>query len=155
MIGRDDFFDPVKVAGDTILQSDEETGIFNEFFLVVNEKPIDVVDLSVTYLEDKSLHTVQKSIPVNQYKTKNNYTFPVKGVWQVSGNYDCWGAHRTQYSMEFALDVVQLDAQFKNTYNDDMSDEDYVHFGQPILAIADGEVVDCFNDSQISYQMFS
>lgn len=63
--------------------------------------------LSVFFLQDEKSSVQQVRIPVIEYKTKNKYTFPAKGVWQVNGNYDCIGAHRTQYSMKFAFGICQ------------------------------------------------
>lgn len=149
MIGTERFWDVEKLSISSTLEPNQQTGILNEFFLVVHNKPIDELILSISYFQAGELITQQKSIPVVEYKTKNNYTFPAKGVWQVNGNYDCIGAHRTQYSMEFAFDIGQLNSDSRFVYKDDMKDEDYVGFGKDILAIADGEVVDCFSDCRI------
>lgn len=144
MIGKERFWNIENLSTGSTLQPNKETGILNEFFIVVYNKPIDEVVLAISYFQDEELIIERKSIPVIQYKTKNNYTFPVKGVWQVNGNYDCLGAHRTQYSMEFAFDLGKIDTD--TMYE---KDEDYSWFGKDILAIADGEVVECFNDTKL------
>lgn len=149
MIGTANFWESDKLSDIPILESNQETGILNEFFLIVYNKPVDELVLSVSFLQGDTLATEQQSIPVFQYKTKNSYTFPAKGVWQVNGNYDCIGAHRTQYSMEFAFDITQMNSESKISYKDVMKNEDFIGFGKDILAIADGEVVDCFNDTRL------
>jgi hypothetical protein len=144
MVGREKFWDIEKLSEGINLQPNQEIGILNEYFIVIYPKPIDQVILSVEHWKGSELLTEQRTIPVIAYQTKNAYTFPVKGVWQVNGNYDCYGAHRTQYSMEFAFDLGKVDTD--TVYE---KDEDYIWFGKEILAIGDGEVVECFNDATL------
>jgi len=149
MIGTESFWNSNEVSKKPTLLPNQEIGILNEFFLVVYNKPVDEVVLAISFLQGGELITQQICIPVIEYQTKNDYIFPAKGVWQINGNYDCIGAHRTQYSMGFAFDIAQLNAESKLVYKDDMQDEDYIAFGKDILAIGDGEVVDCFNDTKL------
>lgn len=149
MIGTEQFWDVDKLSISSTLQANQETGILNEAFLIIYKKPIDELILSISFFQDGQLNTQRECIPVIQYKTKNNYTFPTKGVWQVNGNYDCVGAHRTQYSMEFAFDICQMNSDSLIVYKNGMKDEDFIAFGEDILAIADGEVIDCFNDCRL------
>jgi|GEM_PF-5415122 hypothetical protein len=46
--------------------------------------------------------------------------------------------------MEFAIDLGKIDAD-----SDFERDEDYCWYGEDILAISDGEVVSCFNDTTL------
>lgn len=144
MIGKEKYWNVENLSDDIIMKTGQEIGILNEFFLVVYHLPIDELTISVSYYKDDELITDKRSIPIVQYKTKNQYTFPVKGVWQTNGNYDCLGAHRTQYSMEFAFDLGKVDTDTKFE-----RDEDYCWYGEDIHAIADGEVVSCFNNTKI------
>ena len=144
MIGKEKFWNIENLSGGVILKPNQEIGSLNEFFIVVNQIPIDEVTISVFYEKNEEIMTKKYSIPVMEYETKNRYTFPVKGVWQINGNYDCIGAHRTQYSMEFAFDLGKIDVD--STYE---HDEDYCWFGEDILAIADGEIVSCFNEATL------
>ena len=149
MIGREGFWECDMLSSSPTLLSNQETGIINEFFIVVCNSCVSELIFSVCYLDGKSLKSEKQRIPVIEYKTKNNYIFPLKGSWQINGNYDCIGAHRTQYSMEFAMDFGQLNENAMVVYKQDMADEDYQAFGKEILAIADGEVIDCFNDTKL------
>lgn len=144
MIGKEKFWNLENLSDDIIMKPNQEIGILNEFFIVVYHMPIDEVIISVSYDKNEECITEKHSIPVIQYETKNRYTFPVKGVWQVNGNYDCLGAHRTQYSMEFAFDLGKVDTD--SNYE---RDEDYCWYGEDILAIADGEIVSCFNEAKL------
>jgi len=136
-----------KITGSTELLPGKETAIVNEFFIVVNKPVVDDIRLRICYAQDGNKCEQQASVPVVDYKTKNDYIFPVKGIWQVNGNYDCIGAHRTQYSMEFAIDLGQLNQEGMCVWKDEMKDDDFLAYGKDILAIADGEVIDCFHDA--------
>jgi len=131
-----------------ILLSGEEVLIRNEHFSVLNNMAVDMLDIKVCYKqrgEEKSEHLF---VSVVNYKTPNNYIFPVKGGgWQINGNYDCLGAHRipAMASMEFAIDLGLLNSDSKYEWNDSMKNEDALCYGQEIIAIGDGEVVDCYN----------
>jgi hypothetical protein len=126
----------------------KEVIIRNEHFFIVNESAVDILDIRMYYKQngvDKSEHI---AVQVINYKTQNNYIFPVRGGgWQVNGNYDCLGAHRipAPASMEFALDLGLLNSESIYKWNDGMKNEDALCYGQEIIAIGDGEVVDCYN----------
>jgi hypothetical protein len=148
-LGTEKFWNTGKLADSVVLEPGQETGIGNEFFLVVFEIPADELVISVCYAQGAQSRMAQVKLPLIQYQSRNQYIFPVKGVWQINGNFDCISAHRTQYSMEFAMDMCQMNSDCLITYKPDMKNEDYIHYGKDILAIADGEVMDCFNDCQI------
>jgi len=146
LIGREMFWDYNELSEHVILLPNQETGIINEFFIVICENPINELNIIVSYIENGVLKTAEKHIPVIEYRTKNKYIFPAAGVWQIYRNYDSIGAHRTQYSMEFAFDIGQLNPDSLFVYKSKMEDEDFVHFGKDILAIAGGIVVESYNN---------
>jgi|GEM_PF-4920840 hypothetical protein len=80
MIEKERFWDLENLSDDIIMKSNQETGILNEFFIVVYHIPIDKVIISVCYYKSEEFITEKHSLPVMQYETKNQYTFPVKGV---------------------------------------------------------------------------
>lgn len=147
MLGSSILWKPEKTTGSCVLSANEELAVINEFFIVVNKRPVDALGIKIHYRQNEEEKYEYLSIPVMTYKTKNEYIFPVKGVWQVNGNYDCIGAHRSQHSMEFAIDLGQLNHDGMCQWKDDMKDEDFLAYGKDIVAIGDGEVVDCFNDA--------
>lgn len=148
-LGNERFWDTENLADTLVFQANQETGIWNEFFLVVYDLPADELVILVTYIQGNQSRTVETKLPLIQFKSRNDYIFPVKGIWQINGNYDCICAHRTQYSMEFAMDMCQMNRESLIAYKPDMKNEDYVHYGKDVLAIADGEVMDCFNNCRI------
>ena len=147
MLGSSISWNPEKTKASRMLSPNEEIAIINEFFIVINKRPVDMLGIRVLFKENAEEKDQYLSVPVINYKTKNEYIFPVKGVWQVNGNYDCLGAHRTQYSMEFAIDLGQLNQDGMFEWKENMKDEDYIDYGKEIRAIGDGEVVDCFRDA--------
>lgn len=147
MIGSSLSWDLGRLTGTRELPPGEEAALVNEFFLAVSRLAVDSLTVETIWLEGGLEKREQVTIPVIFYRTKNAYTFPVRGVWQVNGNYDCLCAHRTQYSMEFAIDLGQLYPDGMFAPKADMRDEDYIAFGKEVLAIGDGVVTDCFNQA--------
>jgi len=135
----------------------EEPVVRNEHFHVVSKLPVDTLDIKINYIQDDKMKEEKIRVHVINYKTKNEYIFPVRGGgWQVHGNYDCIGSHRipAPASMEFAIDLGQLDSKNKVNYewNNEKKNEDAPHYGQEIIAIGDGEVVDSYNNAD--WQIF-
>lgn len=133
---------------DCVLLPEEKAIIHKEHFHIVNETIIDMLEVKVCYKQGNEEKSEQCKIDVVSYKTQNSYIFPVKGAaWQIQGNYDCLGAHRlpAPASMEFAIDLSLLNSESKYEWNDSMKNEDAICYGQEIIAIGDGEVVDCYN----------
>lgn len=131
-----------------ILMPGEEAIIRKEHFSIISESAVDMLDIKMCYKQSGEKRSEHSTIQVVNYKTQNNYIFPVKGGgWQVNGNYDCLGAHRipAPASMEFAIDLGLLNSESKYEWNDSMRNEDALCYGQEIIAIGDGEVVDCYN----------
>lgn len=135
------------LSGSTVLQPGEEAAVINEFFIVVAKTAADLLGIRAEYRQASKKQSAQQSVPVVDYRTSNAYRFPVKGVWQVNGNYDCYGAHRSQYSMEFAIDLGRLNGDGLSIWHPGMRDDESPNYGQEIFAVGDGEVVDAFHDA--------
>lgn len=133
-----------------ILLPGKETIICKEHFSIVSKSAVDKLDIKICYKQNGELRSDHLEINVVNYKTQNNYIFPVRGgAWQINGNYDYLGAHRipAPASMEFAIDLGLLNSENKYEWNDSMKSEDAFCYGQEIIAIADGEVMDCYNSA--------
>jgi len=131
-----------------ILSPGEEAIIRKEHFSVLCNLAVDMLDIKVYYKQNREKRSEHLTVPVVNYKTQNNYIFPVRGGgWQVNGNYDCLGAHRipAMASMEFAIDLGLLNSESKYEWDDGMKNENALCYGQEIVAIDDGEVVDYYN----------
>lgn len=145
-LGEDGFWNPECYTDSVEMKPNQETGIFNEYFIEIYDKVIDELVIKVNYLQCGEEYVEELKIPLIQYKNKNQYIFPLKGSISTCGNYNTLPDHRQHYSMEFAFDMAQYNVDQKLCYKENMCDEDYVVYGKDVLAIADGEVVDCYYD---------
>jgi hypothetical protein len=149
-LGEDGFFNPQEYSNSTLLKSNQETGIFNEYFVVVYTEVIDKLSIVVIYIMDEQEYKEELTIPLIHYKNKNDYIFPLKGCFSTCGNYNNLLDHRQHYSMEFAVDMAQYNVDQKLFFKENMQEEDHIIYGKEILAIADGEVMDCYNDFPVT-----
>jgi hypothetical protein len=140
-LGQENFWNPELTTRSVNMTLNQETGIYNEYFVVVYSKVIDELIIKVNYIKDEEEYIEELKLPLIQYKNKNEYIFPLKGSISTVAHYNSLMDHRQHYSMEFAFDMAQLDADQKLCFKDNMSKEDYTIYGKDILAIADGEVV--------------
>lgn len=147
MLGSSTSWSLETLTGSPRLLPGEETGFVNEFFIVVAKTPVDRLGIRADYIQADERKTECAAVPVVNYRTPNTYNFPVRGVWQVNGNYDCYGAHRSQYSMEFAIDLGKLNPEGLSVWRPGMRDDESLSYGQEVLAVGNGEVTDCFHDA--------
>lgn len=144
-LGEEGFFNPLLFTECVEMKQNQETGIFNEYFIVVYDKPIDELVIRVSFNKCSEIQTLELKIPIIQYKNRNQYIFPLKGSISTCGNFNSLVDHRQHYSMEFAFDMGQYNVEQKLCFKEKMGEEDYIVYGKDILAIADGEVVDCYH----------
>jgi murein DD-endopeptidase MepM/ murein hydrolase activator NlpD len=85
-------------------------------------------------------------IPVSRYASPIVYRAPVNGRWFVVASGDASQHHRWVISSEYALDLARMNADMRTYTGDGTHLTDYITFGQPILAAADGVVVATRND---------
>lgn len=141
--GTKDFWSYKDISKSNILMPGGESGIFNEYFIQVYKTKIDELIIKIDYSVGDKLYTESSALKVVEYKCKNEYIFPVKGNYSTCGNYNDLLGHRQHYSMEYAIDISQLNIDQKLEYKDNMENEDYIAYGKDVIAIADGEIVDC------------
>jgi hypothetical protein len=146
LLGTEKFWCIEKVVSAPILKSDQETGILLESFRILNQKPVDECVVSVYYLQEGKEKKAVSSIPIVKYENKNKYIFPLKGAWFAINNYDNIYFHRQCFSQEFAMDLIQITKDFRFCSKKKTANKDYPGHGKNIHAVADGEVVGCFNE---------
>lgn len=127
------------------LEPGQETGFRLEHFRTLVEKPLDEMVFTVVYKQAAETKKISIEIPIIEYKNKKEYIFPLKGSWLVFGNWDDAYNHRTMHSQEFGFDLVQLNdnLQFEQTF--EKPNEEFKCYNEDLLAVADGEVIDCFD----------
>jgi hypothetical protein len=144
LIGVKKFWDYNCLSSSIQLEPGQEIGLRNEYFHIVCPEILDELIVQVIYTQAGITHIECKNITLVRYENKNKYIFPVKGTWQVCGNFDCIGAHRQRNSDEFAFDLTILDNNQKN--NNHKKVEDYPCYGEKVYAIADGKVIRVYNE---------
>lgn len=145
LLGTEKFWDKDRLSTTTTLEPGQETGFLRERFRIVSSDPIDELVFTVFYIQNDEEKNARIHIPVIQYENKNQYIFPVKGVWRVTCNWDGPDSHRDAYSQEFAFDLDQLDNNLQVVLNQKQPNEEYRCYGKEIVAVADGEVTDSFD----------
>ena len=145
ILGTEKLWDKDRLSSTTTLEPGQEIGFLFEHFRIAASDPIDELVFITIYVQDDEEKSAQISIPAVQYENKNQYIFPVKGVWRVGGNWDGPDSHRMAYSQEFAFDLDQLDSNLQVILNQKRPNEEYPCYGEEVIAVADGEVVDCFD----------
>lgn len=87
-------------------------------------------------------------VPVSRYQSPITYRAPVNGRWFVFASGDASQHHRWVVSSEYALDIARMGPDMRTYTGDGTHLTDYITFGQPILAAADGVVVATHHDRQ-------
>ncbi|NHJ47981.1 MAG: M23 family metallopeptidase [Asgard group archaeon] len=146
-MGQEKFWEFDNFSSSVELEPGQETGYRLEVFRIVSKKPIDEIECSVIFEYNKEKKKVSSKIPVKQHESKNEYTFPLKGEWLVWGNWDNTAGHRTMYSQEFAFDLIQYNDDLMLPQTGSTPNEHFKMYKKDILAIADGEVIECFSKS--------
>jgi murein DD-endopeptidase MepM/ murein hydrolase activator NlpD len=86
-------------------------------------------------------------VKIVQYKSPNNYIYPLEGVWYMQAVPNVTSHHRWMFQTEFGIDFLKLDEKGSPFKTDGKTPEDFYGFGQPVLAAADGVVVKAINDA--------
>ncbi|MHA2357423.1 MAG: M23 family metallopeptidase [Candidatus Heimdallarchaeaceae archaeon] len=127
------------------LKPDQETGFRLEHFVFMDIDPVDQLVFTVTYFEEDEEKEEVCSIPLVQYKNKNQYIFPLKGAWMAINTFDNPYEHRRMHSQEFGFDLGLLDEEMNFIPPKGTKNELFGFYGKEVLAIADGKVVDIFD----------
>jgi murein DD-endopeptidase MepM/ murein hydrolase activator NlpD len=80
------------------------------------------------------------------------YRFPLSGTWTVAAGASLHSHHRWVVPEEFALDILRFGADGRTFRTDGARNEDFLAWGAPVRAVADGKVVkivDRFDDGAI------
>lgn len=94
--------------------------------------------------------TVRKSleIPVTSYVQKTKLIFPLKGMFVVAAGHDFNEEHKSEWSQQYAYDILALGPHFEIVKTEGETNEDFFAWGREIIAPADGTIVYARNDVQ-------
>lgn len=84
---------------------------------------------------------VVTSIPLKYGSAHGRFRFPLKGNWFAGAGSTLHSHHRWAVPEEFAFDFVLYGASGNTHKGDGSKPQDYYAYGQPVFAVADGEVV--------------
>jgi len=84
-LGEEGFWNPECYTDSLEMKPNQETGIFNEYFIVIYDRFIDKLVIKVNYLQCGEEHVHELKIPLIQYKNKNQYILPLKGSISTCG----------------------------------------------------------------------
>ena len=146
-MGQEEFWNNENFISSYELEPGQEIGLIFEVFRLVSKSPIDELDCTVIFELDGEEKKDTLSIPVKTYKTKNEYIFPLKGAWIVWGNSDNTTSHRTMHSQEFGMDLMEFNDDLMIPQVGSTPNEKFKMYNKAVIAIGDGEVIDCFDKS--------
>lgn len=146
-MGKEEFWNHEDYTSGFDLEPGQETGIRLEVFRIVSSSPVDELDCTIIYEQEKEERTETLSIPIKTYKTKNDYILPVKGAWIVWGNSDDTTSHRTMHSQEFGMDLMQFNDDLMIPQVGSTPNEEFKMYNKEVIAVGDATVIDCFDGS--------
>ncbi len=85
------------------------------------------------------------SIPISVFQSTTAYDFPLRGTWYIGASGTLHSHHRWAAMEEFALDIVQLGNASKTCKDKGLTSQDYFAYGQDVIAVADGTVVEALD----------
>ncbi|MHA1218211.1 MAG: M23 family metallopeptidase [Candidatus Heimdallarchaeaceae archaeon] len=127
------------------LEQNQETGLRLEHFVFMDKEPVNQLIFTVFYKENNEEKKEEIKIPLKQYTCKNQYVLPLKGAWIPINTFDNPYEHRRMHSQEFGFDLVKVDKDMNLSTNSGKKNEMFSFYGEEVIAIADGVVVDTFD----------
>lgn len=140
--------DGERLSKDAKLQKNEAY-LNSGFYISANTLP----DTARVVVEGANGDLGHVDIPVSRYQSPVTYRAPVEGRWFVVASGDASLHHRWVVSSEYAIDITRMNADMHSYSGDGTKLTDYVTFGQPVLAVADGIVVAVKNDREDNVAM--
>jgi murein DD-endopeptidase MepM/ murein hydrolase activator NlpD len=99
-----------------------------------------IYNLELTTREGLRLHK-QLEIPVTNYELKTKLIFPIKGEFMIGAGHDFNEEHKSEWSQQYAYDIVGLSPRYEIIRTDGEKNEDFFGWGREIIAPAGGQVV--------------
>ncbi|MBV5262077.1 M23 family metallopeptidase [Synechococcus moorigangaii CMS01] len=130
-----------RLSDDAILDTDE--ALFSTWLYVASTG---IPDTARVIAEGDAGDLGYVDVPVMKRQSEVTYRAPVDGRWYVFASGDVGHHHRWVVSSEYAIDIARLGADMMSHKGDGTQFADYVTFGLPVLAAADGVVVSARDD---------
>lgn len=139
------------LGGNAAFSSGETLGpgqalIATSQYFATNEEPRELL-ITASFLGDAGeISTARRKLKIKRRVQEIEYTAPLKGAWLMRAFPNVASHHRFIPSNEFALDFFKTGADGAMDQGDRKSAADDFGFGEPIYAVADGEVVFVIDD---------
>lgn len=124
------------ISADTTLEKDE--ALFNVWLYAASSG---LPDQARVIAEGPGGDLGSAEVPVLRRTSDVVYRAPVDGRWFVFASGDAGHHHRWVVSSEYAIDIARMGPDMMTHTGDGTRFTDYLTFGQPVLAAADGVVV--------------
>ena len=82
------------------------------------------------------------TLPIVMFQSAIEYDFPLRGTWYIGASGTLHSHHRWAAMEEFALDILQFRERSKSYKTTGATSQDYFAFGQDVISVADGTVVE-------------
>ena len=96
--------------------------------------------------EDNSIATKTLKVPIEKREGATKISLPFRGTWWHLEGHDTFSHHRRIYYKEntnyFAFDFIKVDDNLAVCTGSGRKNEDYYAFGEAVLAVAPGKVVE-------------
>lgn len=117
-------------------------------YFASNEEPREILITASFLGDDGAVSTARHSLKVKRRNQEIEYIAPLKGGWLMRAFPNVASHHRHIPSNEFALDFFKTGADGAMDKGDRTSAADDFGTGEPIYAVADGEVVFVIDDQE-------
>lgn len=134
------YLNGISFSRSTTLAKDEAVVITHRTMLFQTLPDLITVRVKAHDSKGKSI-TKESVLRVINHKSKNQYDFPLKGIWATYGAPSLISHHRWGSIQEFAYDFVKIGSNGKTHTGDGSKLTDYYSYGEPVYAIGPGKVV--------------
>lgn len=84
---------------------------------------------------------ISSDLPIRDGASKTAFRFPLSGAWYIGASPSLHSHHRWVVFEEFAYDILKVGGDGQTHTGDGTKFSDYLAYGAPVLAAADGVVV--------------
>ena len=89
---------------------------------------------------------IEATVPIKSYQSPIDYRLPVRGAWLEASLPLMQSHHRWNAPTEYAVDFFKVNGQGETVHDGTADASHWYAYGEPVMAAADGEVVEVIND---------
>jgi len=82
------------ITADIAIAPGKQAGIYGEHLRYLSKTEIDACTVTLTYLIGAKEYQIKQIVPVLEFRSKNQYSFPLGGTWLAMGTFDDGITHR-------------------------------------------------------------